>query len=389
MTNPFEPTFGRTPPLLVGRDAAIADVADSVERVGGAALATLVTGARGSGKTVLLNAFEDAARSQGWTVFSEAATPGLINRLIADRLIPFLDELDGDQPFELRSLSGMGFGASWERGDPVSEEIRPGFRPLLETVTDRLAERGVGLLVSVDEVHRSAIDDLRELTTAVQHGFREERPLALVAAGLPSAVTDLLNDDVLTFLRRAHRIELGPVSPDDVALGLARPLDDAGRKITTNALRNAVTATKGYPFMIQLVGDELYRSTTDTVIDVDAADRAIPAAARRLGRLVHETALADLSVIDRSFLVAMAHDDRPSRMGNIATRLGVDANYASQYRLRLLAAGVIRSAGHGLVDFELPYLRDYLQDHATLTLPDAAAGQDSTELGPSSPPSLE
>lgn len=379
MTNPFEPTFGRTPPLLVGRDAAIADVAEAVERVGGAALATLVTGARGSGKTVLLNAFEDAARSQGWIVFSEAATPGLIDRLIADRLIPLLDELDGDRPYELRSLSGMGFGATWERGDQTDGQTRPGFRPLLETITDRLAEQGVGLMVSVDEVHRSAIDDLRELTTAVQHGFREERPLALVAAGLPSAVTDLLNDDVLTFLRRAHRFELGPVSPDDVALGLARPLDDAGRQITTNALRRAVTATEGYPFMIQLVGDELYRSTPDVVIDVDAAGRAIPAAARRLGRLVHETALADLSVIDRSFLVAMAHDDGPSRMGDIATRLGVDANYASQYRLRLLASGVIRAAGHGLVEFELPYLRDYLKDHATLTLPDAAAEHDSTE----------
>jgi hypothetical protein len=379
MANPFEPTFGRTPPLLVGRDVVIAEVAESFERVGGAALATLVTGARGSGKTVLLNAFEDTARSQGWIVFSEAATPGLINRLIVDRLIPLLDDLDGDRPVELRSLSGMGFGASWERGNRHGDEIRPGFRPLMEAVTDRLAAQGVGLLVSVDEVHRSAIKDLRELTTAVQHGFREERPMALVAAGLPSAVSDLLNDDVLTFLRRAHRVELGPVTPDDVALGLARPLDDAGRKITTNALRHAVTATEGYPFMIQLVGDELYRSTTDVVINVDAANRAIPTAARRLGCLVHETALADLSVIDRSVLVAMAHDEGPSRMGDIATRLGVNANYASQYRLRLLAAGVIRSAGHGLVDFELPYLRDYLQEHATLTLPDAAAGQDRTE----------
>lgn len=37
--------------------------------------------------------------------------------------------------------------------------------------------------------------------------------------------------------------------------------------------------------------------------------------------------------------------------------------------LRLLAAGEIRSAGYGHVDLELRFLRDYLQDHATLTLP--------------------
>ncbi len=103
MPNPFEPTFGRTPPLLVGRDTAIAEVAESIERVGGTALATLVTGARGSGKTVLLNAFEDAAKDRGWIVFSDAATPGLINRLVSDRLIPLLEQLDGNRPVELWS----------------------------------------------------------------------------------------------------------------------------------------------------------------------------------------------------------------------------------------------------------------------------------------------
>jgi hypothetical protein len=98
----------------------------------------------------------------------------------------------------------------------------------------------------------------------------------------------------------------------------------------------------------------------------------VPAARRRLGRLVHEPALADLSDVDRSFLVAMAHDDGPSRMADVAARLGVNANYASQYRLRLLAADVIRPAGRGLVAFELPYLRDYLREHVTLSLPDRA-----------------
>ncbi|MFC6706553.1 hypothetical protein [Flexivirga alba] len=79
---------------------------------------------------------------------------------------------------------------------------------------------------------------------------------------------------------------------------------------------------------------------------------------------MHASALADLSDVDRTFLVAMAHDRGPSRMADIASRLGVDAAYAGQYRMRLIAAEVIEPRGYGQVDFTLPGLRDYLLEHA-------------------------
>ena len=53
-------------------------------------------------------------------------------------------------------------------------------------------------------------------------------------------------------------------------------------------------------------------------------------------------------------------------MSDIATRLHAGANYASQYRLRLIAAELIEPTGHGRVDFTMPYLRDYLRDHGAL-----------------------
>jgi len=39
-------------------------------------------------------------------------------------------------------------------------------------------------------------------------------------------------------------------------------------------------------------------------------------------------------------------------------------NYASQYRLRLIAAELIEPVRRGYVDFALPYLREYLRSHA-------------------------
>lgn len=367
VTNPFTPTFGTSPPLLVGRDTDLDDFREGLRGgPGSPERATLVTGLRGTGKTVMLNAYEDVAGAEGWLVISETATPNLIDRITHEHLPRLLSEVDPRQT-ESRltgvSLPG-GFGADRE----VSERHtpRPGLRSQLNLLTDLLAERGSGgVLITVDEVHRKGLNDLRELGTTIQHAFRERRNVAFVGAGLPSAVDDLLSDEVSTFLRRADRRHLRTVRPEEVAAAIAVPVRQAGRDITPDALQVAVAGTGGYPFMIQLVGLHAWRAdSTAATIDVDQARRGVDQARRKVGQLVHASALADLSDVDRSFLAAMAHDDGPSRMADIAARLGVDATYAGQYRLRLIAAEVIEPRGHGLVDFTLPGLRDYLREHA-------------------------
>ena len=110
-------------------------------------------------------------------------------------------------------------------------------------------------------------------------------------------------------------------------------------------------------------------STGDAEVRIteSAAIAGVQAARRRLGSLVHEPALRDLSEVDRTFLAKMAVADGPSRMADIAERMGVDANYVSQYRRRLIAADLIYRTGHGRVDYTLPHLRDYLREHAAST----------------------
>lgn len=184
-------------------------------------------------------------------------------------------------------------------------------------------------------------------------------------AGLPVALSDLLSDDVLTFLRRATRVVLEDVELAEVETSFARTVLDNGRTMTPEARAEAAAATGGYPFMIQLVGYHVWRAAHGDAIDLTAVRAGVPAARRRLGATVHETSMADLSEVDRTFLVAMARDDGPSRIADLAQRLGVTAKYASVYRARLLAAGVIEPAGRGRVQFAIPYFREFLREHAT------------------------
>jgi len=60
VTNPFTPTFGVTPPLLVGRGNVLDEFSLALDGgVGDPGRAMLLTGVRGAGKTVALNACEE------------------------------------------------------------------------------------------------------------------------------------------------------------------------------------------------------------------------------------------------------------------------------------------------------------------------------------------
>ena len=233
-------------------------------------------------------------------------------------------------------------GVTW---DSFEEHMsKAGLRNQIELLTGLLAEHSTGLLITLDEIHQNQIGELRELATTVQHAFREGRELAFAGAGLASAISDVMNDEVLTFLRRADRHMLASVSRARYAS--FRVLDRylrCGRMeppgLRADELDQEWVAVGAVDHHAQRVaGDGPPRrldGLSEGALDVSAL--------RRLGALVHEPALAGTSDIDKSFLLAMAKDDRPSKMSDIQQRMGVDINYASQYRLRLIAAELIQS----------------------------------------------
>lgn len=374
--NPFTPSFGVSPPLLVGRDEDLEQFQEAIEEGPGSPYrATLLSGTRGSGKTVMLNAVEDAAASRGWVVVSETARPGLAREIVSTSLPRLLEGRPGTARTWVTGMEGQagGFGGGITRQREDRYPIQPSLRSSLTELADALDQEGGGVLITIDEVGTDALEDLQEITQVVQHMFREGRQVMLAAAGLPAQVNALLQAPGATFLRRAERVHLGAVSDADVRRAIKNPLDAAGRNIEPEALAIAADGTQGYPFMVQLVGYQAWRaSRAQDQIDTQHAQQAVAAAARRVGQLVHEPALAPLSPVDRTFLAAMAVDDGPSRIADIAERLGVTTVYAGQYRLRLLEAEIISAPARGQVQFTLPYLRDYLREYASHHVLEAA-----------------
>ncbi len=112
MPNPFHASFGVSPPLLVGRDGALEDFVEALEDGPGASgRATLYTGARGAGKTVMLNAVEDRAKKRGWLTISETATPGFVARITQQHLPRLLRDFESSRVEWCRSSSGAAHAA--------------------------------------------------------------------------------------------------------------------------------------------------------------------------------------------------------------------------------------------------------------------------------------
>ncbi|MDR2566270.1 MAG: ATP-binding protein [Bifidobacteriaceae bacterium] len=221
----------------------------------------LATGARGTGKTVLLNALEDVAREVGWVIVSETARRGLVRELVATTL-PALASRQGVTGESNRATavaaSAMGFGGPVSRQLNGPAPVEPSLRSQLTELASALSRRGSGVFLTLDEVHRAERQDVAEFFQAIQHAFREGLPVAVAAADLPAAVNAILHDDVLAFLRRARLWKLGRVPDALVASAPGEPIALAGRSISREALDLAVRAVRGYPFLIQVVGCELW-----------------------------------------------------------------------------------------------------------------------------------
>ncbi len=365
-SNPFLPTFGTSPPMLAGRDDVIARFHRAFERGPAHPDSTmLITGVRGSGKTVLLNEAEEAALRLGWRVISVSASTRDLCRQITNAALEHLREAEEGKPSRrISSVRVMGIEVAWTQQPMTNSRVTVDLRSSLTSLAELLAEGATGLLLTVDELQAVERDDATEIAVAVQHIARRELlPMAFVGAALPEIDETLLADRGMTFFQRCARARLLPLSREDTQQALLVPIINAGGSIDDDALRYTVDASGGHPFTIQLLG---YNSW-----EMAAPDHHIKLNHARSGALEAEQSLVDqiikpiwsgLSDMDRAFLQAMAlDDDADSEVNQIAARLNRTSNYVQTYRRRLLEAGVIEPAGRGKLRFTHNSTRSWLR----------------------------
>ncbi len=364
VANPFAPTFGAPPPLLAGR-------ADILRRFD-AALDTgpthpdytlLLTGDRGTGKTSMLNALEARCAERGWlSITAAAATETMSSRIASEALRHLATLRDRPRRARVRSVSALGVGVEISGGSDAGSAASPtaGLLSVLERLAAELADDDSGLLITVDELHDAARDDVRDVASAVQIVTRrQQRPVAFAAAALAFIEDTHLADVNMTFLQRCARARLDALEADDVREALAQPIADAGGSIEVAALTEAVAASQGYPYMVQLIGFHAWnmRDRPSAAIGTAHVSAAVIEANAAMVDQVANPVWNRLSQMDRRFLVAMLDDAEDSPLADVAERLGRDLQYTRVYRRRLINAGAISSVEGARVAYRHRALR--------------------------------
>ena len=343
LKNPFTPTFGSIPLQLAGRDRIMRDILDGLNNgPGDPNRATIFVGARGSGKTVLLAKIAEEASANGWISVNVNAASDMLDEV----LIQIKDNAKAGVSVS-RDVSQSDFKTTW--------------RSEMTAIVKELNEKNVGLLITVDELD-VRIDELRTVITTFQHFVRERRDVALIMAGLPSKVSNLLREDSISFLRRAFQHNLEAIEESEVRFSMKKTIELAGRTIEKEALSLAVEKTKGFPFMIQLIGYQMWRQNPEiNSISFEDAEEGIILAKHDLERMIFDITYRELSEKDIAFLTAMLADKEYSNISDISKRMNVSPKYAGIYRKRLIEQGIISSIGYGKVAFDLPMFREYIQ----------------------------
>lgn len=356
--NPFTPDFGQQPPVLAGRDAEIAARMRALE-AGPAdpAFTALALGPRGVGKTAMLAVVAAEAEAAGWRVIrvETPLSPGPGEGAVAAITEQAHDHLDDIDPPARRKMTGVSppliGGAQWENV-PARP---PTFHKLVGTLVDRTVDvGGAGVFLVMDEFHNLDPPEASTISGAIQQITKlAHKNLAFVGVGLPHIESTLLANRGFTFFQRCARAPVGNIGTDDAMEAIGQPFADRGAPIGAPLLRRVADATRGMGYAMQSLGYHLWDSAAPPAVATgDLVDRAIARMEEDVGLHVAAPIWNRLSPTDVLFLTAMLDDNgHPSRLSDIAKRIGPAMSNATVYKNRLLQEGAIVETGRGRVIF--------------------------------------
>ena len=339
MQNPFTLTFGRSPLESVERPVQINEIleaftADTVNQQ-----MFIITGVRGSGKTVMMTQISNKLRADAnWVVIELNPATDLLSSM--------LSKLNSNQVCTelIKSakidLSFFGFGVAIEGTVPITDA-----ETAIIKILERLKKNGRRLLVTIDEMTNS--ESMKIFAGAFQIFVRLELPVFLLGTGLYENIEELQNEKSLTFLYRAPKIQLKPLN-NGAIINKYKTIFH----ISQESASQMAELTKGYPFAFQVLGYLTWNHDGDYHAVLDEYEQY-------LSEFVYDKIWSELSAKDRMVAKAIA-DEKNGKIKDIRGRLGMETNEFNPYRKRLIKKGIVSGEMRGYVYFTLPLFAEYV-----------------------------
>ena len=390
--NPYAPGAGQRPPELAGRDREIRQFDVTLERIaaGRPERSMVLSGLRGVGKTVLLNALRSRAVQRAWGTAKIEARPDQSLRLpiaqathAAVREVAHrhrnpdrVDAVAGVlKSFALRTRMEDRKGVRWHpptdvpatKGRADSGDFELDLIELFTDVADLALDLGVGVGLFVDEMQDVPPAELAALCAACHEISQQGAPLVVVGAGLPHLPVALSASR--SYAERLFRyvvVDRLPREAADRALRIPAAGEDAD--IEDDALDELYTLTDGYPYFVQAYGKVAWDAAPDSPIRAVDVKEAAPEAEAELAVGFFGARFERATPAERDYMRAMADcgvdtGDGPVTTAAVASELDRKPQSLSPARDGLIKKGLVYAAERGSVAFTVPHFGRFLRSH--------------------------
>lgn len=393
--NPYAPGAGQRPPELAGRDEQLDQFKVVLQRIarGRPERSIVLTGLRGVGKTVLLNALRsEAVRAKWGTGKFEARPDQRLRRPISSALHQAVRELGHPQSEDVDHVLGVikafaqrdaapnaklrdkwspGIDAPAVSGRADSGDIEIDLVELLSDAGGLAADMGRGIGIFIDEMQDLHPEDVSALCAACHEISQSGLPVIVVGAGLPHLPAVLsASKSYSERLFRYARIDRLPREAADRAL--QGPAQDEDAEFEQGALDAMYEVTGGYPYFIQAYGQVVWELAPKSPITASDVAVAAPQAEADLAVGFFGSRYERATPGEREYLRAMAEaggrlpDPEKDEVGSVLTSdvadvLGRKPQSLSPARDALLKKGLVYSNERGRVAFTVPHFGKYLR----------------------------
>ncbi len=316
--NPYTRVFGKEPLEIVPRVVQIEEMVDSFTAEIPTQQIYMITGVRGSGKTVLMTEVVKRLQDrEDWIVVELNPAKDLLEGL-ASRLY----EIQGTTPVTVIEVA-------------------------IERMLEILKKKGKRVLVAIDEA--ASTKEMQMFASEFQLIIRKDLPLYLIMTGLYENIDELQNDKILTFLHRAPKIKMNPLNSSGIIMRYKKTFE-----LSDDEAREMAALTMGYSFAFQVLGYFTYVYQGDY-------HAAIPETRQYLEEYVYDKMWSELSRNDRRVVYAIA-SAKGGKIQDIREKLGMKSNEFSPYKMRLVKKGIVDGGQRGYVSLTLPFFKEFALD---------------------------
>lgn len=342
MKNPFIISFGQEPEISIDRSIELNEIEKTFLSERPTTQVYMITGVRGSGKTVALNKIANKFNEyKDWIVIDLNPTEDILEGLAAKLYDqPLLKKLFINAEI---NLSAFGIGLSIKNVPPIAH-----IETAIEKMLNEIKKQNKKVLICIDEAVNNSY--MKVFTSSFQLFIRHNLPLYLIMAGLYQNIDALQNEETLTFLYRAPKITLTRLSISAIATTYKDNLD-----IDENESIKLAKLTNGYPFAYQVLGYLCFdRQTTDL-------KKILPSYDQYLEEYVYQKIWAGLTEKEKMIVEAIIKGNNKTQ--DIRKYVGMQPGAFSVYRNRLNKKGIVDVSTYGRVEFTLPRFSNILANY--------------------------